>query len=146
MLVPVDVWTLILKKWFKEMLFLWNQSVNVIYSNKENVFMVHNHEKKGDYYMRPCLSQLKDELWFQKTGGKDSFLYEAKVSTSSILIRRMCLLCPIVKRENIIMNIHVCPNRWMYFNSKKMVKRKTFPTKPKHQCHLFQQGEYVYGT
>ena len=37
-------------KW-EDKLFLRNQSINVIYPNKENEFMIHNHEKKGDYYV-----------------------------------------------------------------------------------------------
>ena len=44
--------------------FLRNQSIDIIYANEENVFMVPNHEKKGCYYVNPCLSQLKDELCF----------------------------------------------------------------------------------
>ena len=33
------------KKWLKEKLFLWNQSINVIYPIEENEFMVPNNEK-----------------------------------------------------------------------------------------------------
>ena len=33
-----------------------------VYPKKEIVFMVPNHEKKGDYYMNPCLPHLIDEL------------------------------------------------------------------------------------
>ena len=33
-----------------------------IYPNEENEFMVPNHEKKGDYCINPCLSQLIEEL------------------------------------------------------------------------------------
>ena len=40
-----------LKKWWKEKLFLRNQSNQVFYPNEENKFMVHNHEKKRDYYV-----------------------------------------------------------------------------------------------
>ena len=32
------------------------------YPNEENEIMVPNHEKKGDYHVNPCLSQLTDEL------------------------------------------------------------------------------------
>ena len=39
------------KKWLEEKLFLQNKSINIIYPNKDNEFMIHNHEKKGDYYM-----------------------------------------------------------------------------------------------
>ena len=50
------------KKWRKEKLLLWNQSINVIYPNKENEFKVPNQEKKWNYYKNPCLSPLKVEF------------------------------------------------------------------------------------
>ena len=31
-------------------------------SNEENLFMVPDHDMKGDYYVNLCLSQLKDEF------------------------------------------------------------------------------------
>ena len=37
---------------------------NIINPNVENVFMTPNHEKKGDYYVNPSLSQLKYEPQF----------------------------------------------------------------------------------
>ena len=49
-----------------EKLFLWNQSINVIYPNKKNEFMVPHHEKKGDYYVNLYLSQFIDEFWLKK--------------------------------------------------------------------------------
>ena len=36
--------------------------IDIIYPNDENVIRVPNHEKNGDYYVNPHLSQLKDEL------------------------------------------------------------------------------------
>ena len=33
-----------------------------VYPNKKNEFMVPNHEKKGDYSMNLCLSQLANKL------------------------------------------------------------------------------------
>ena len=42
--------------------FFRNQSINIIYLNEIIVFMVLNHEKKGDYHVNPCLSQLTDEI------------------------------------------------------------------------------------
>ena len=42
-----------------------------------------------------------------KNGSKGSFSYESKASISLILMRRMCLWCPIMKRKEIIMWIHV---------------------------------------
>ena len=55
---PLERWTSISKKRF----FFWKQSIKIIYHNKENVFIGPNHEKKGYYYVNPCLSQWKDEL------------------------------------------------------------------------------------
>ena len=40
------------EKWLKEKPCLWSQSINAIYTNKENEFMVPNNEKKGDYYVK----------------------------------------------------------------------------------------------
>ena len=45
-----------------------------------------------------------------KNGNRRSFSYETKVSKSFIPTRRMCLCCPIMKRTEIIMWIHVYPN------------------------------------
>ena len=61
--VPFDGRTLILKKMLeKKKLFLLNQSIKIMSSNEENVFMVPNHQKVGDYYGNPCLSNLTDKL------------------------------------------------------------------------------------
>ena len=52
--------------WFQKMVtsehFFMKLKHQFIYSNKENVFMVPNHEMRGDYYVNPCLSQLTDKL------------------------------------------------------------------------------------
>ena len=48
------------KKWWEEK--QWNQSINNIYPNEENVFMMPNQEMKWDYCVNLCLSQLKDVL------------------------------------------------------------------------------------
>ena len=58
-----------------------------------------------------------------KNDNKRSFSYEAKASISLIPMRRMCLWCPIMKRKEIIMWIHVYPNWKMNFNSKNGNKR-----------------------
>ena len=40
----------------KRSFFLQNESINISYPNKKNVFIVPNHEKKRDYYLNPVLS------------------------------------------------------------------------------------------
>ena len=63
------------KKWWEEKLFIRNQNINVIYPNEDNEIMIHNHEKKRDYYVNSFLSKLTNELWFWKiTEGKAFFM------------------------------------------------------------------------
>ena len=52
------------KNWQKEEFFLQNQSIRSIYPKNEYVIMVPNHEKRRDYHVNQCLSQLKDEHRF----------------------------------------------------------------------------------
>ena len=66
-----------------------------------------------------------------KNGWKRSFSYETKASISFISMKRMCLWCPIMKKNEIIMWIRVCPNWRMSINSKNRGK-KVFLMKPKH--------------
>ena len=61
-----------------------------------------------------------------KIGNKRCFSYETKSSISLIPKRRMCLLCLITKRKEIIMWIDVCPNWNTNFNSKTGNKRSFF--------------------
>ena len=92
--------------------------------------MMPNHEKKRDYYVNQRLSQLKMNF-NDKNGHKRSFSYETKASISLIPMRRMCLWCPIMKRKEIILWVHVYPIWNTNFNSKNGNKR-SFSHKPKH--------------
>ena len=84
--------------------------------------MMLNHEMKWDYYANPFYPNWK--MYFNsKISNKRSFSYETKASISLIPTRRMCLWCPIMKRKEIIMWIHVYPNWKMDFNSKNGNKR-----------------------
>ena len=47
--------------WEKK-LFLQNQGIGTVYRNKENVFMVPNHEKNVGYNWNLCLSHLTNKL------------------------------------------------------------------------------------
>ena len=66
-----------------------------------------------------------------KIGNKSSFSYEIKASISLIPTRRTCLWCPIMKRKEIVMWIHVYRNWKTNFNS-KIGNKRTFLMKPKH--------------
>ena len=97
--------------------FLVKPKHQFIYPNEENQFMVPNHQKKGDYFVNPCLSSSQMDF-NSKNGRKWSFSDETKASISFIPIRRMCLWCPIMKTKEIIFWIRVCPNQWTIINSK----------------------------
>ena len=98
------------------MFFVWNQSLNIIYPNKENVFLVSNIEKE-DYYANPCLSYWKTNFK-SKTGKNWCFSYETKASILFIPMRRICFWCRIMKRKE---DYYVNPclsNSKMNFKSK----------------------------
>ena len=63
MFVQIDSRTLSLKMVEREF-FLMKPKHQYHLPNKEEMFMVPNHKKKGDNYLNPCLSQLRDELQF----------------------------------------------------------------------------------
>ena len=75
-----------------------------------------------------------------KIGKKKCSYYETEASISLIPTRRMCLWCPIMKRMEIIMWIHVYPNWNMNFHSKKGNKR-SFSYDTKASISLIQRGE-----
>ena len=61
-----------------------------------------------------------------KNGRKTSFSCETKASKSFILMRRICLWFPTMKKKEIIMWIYVYPNWKTYFNSKIGSKRSFY--------------------
>ena len=53
--------------------------------------------------------------------------------------------CPTIKRKGLLCEFAFIPtDRGTLIV--KMVKKEAFLMKPKHQCHLSQLGEYVYGS
>ena len=55
MFILIESQTLILEMVERDV-FPMKKRHHAIYPNKENVFTVPYHEKKGDYYVNPCLS------------------------------------------------------------------------------------------
>ena len=84
--------------------------------------MMPNHEKKVIIMWIHVHSKWNTNF-NSKIGNTRSFSYETKASISLIPKRRMCLWCPITKRKEIIMGIHVYPNWNTNFNSKIGNKR-----------------------
>ena len=61
MFVPIEKWTLILKNGGKRSFSSeTNELMSFIPTSRE--FMVHNHEKNGDYFVNACFSWLTNEL------------------------------------------------------------------------------------
>ena len=100
--------------------------------------MIPNHEENGDYYMNPCLSQLKDVL-NSKIGNRSSFSFETKASISLIPMRRMCLWSLIMKRKEIVMWIDVYPNWNTNFNS-RIGNKRSFSYETKSSISLIAKG------
>ena len=79
-----------------------------------------------------------------KNAGKKSFSYQAKASISSIPIRGMCLWFLIMKKSRFFLaSMFVTIDRITLIP--KLEERKAILINPKHQCHLSQRGECVYG-
>ena len=53
---PIEKQTLILKM-IERGVFFCNKRLNIVYPNEENVLMLPNHERKGDYYVNLCSSK-----------------------------------------------------------------------------------------
>ena len=114
------------KKGWKKKLFLRNQRSNVIYPNEANEFMIF-HNKKKKRLLCEFVFVLNDKWALTpKIDGKGSFSYETKASILFNPMRRLSLWCPILKRKEIAMWIHVCPNWETNFNSKKWWRDKLF--------------------
>ena len=78
-----------------------------------------------------------------KIGNKKCFYYETKASISLIPTRRMCLWCPIMKRKEIIMWIHVYPNWNTNINSKKGNRRSfSYDTKASTTLILMRRTSF----
>ena len=124
MFVLFDRWILTRRKMVERKALLTKSKHQTMYPNKENVFIVPKHQKNGDYYENPSLSHLRYEFWFLGKW-RDEKLLIAKTLISYILMRKMCLWCPVTKRMEIIMRIHVCLTWWMNFDSSENGERKS---------------------
>ena len=63
-------------------------SINIVYPNMENMTVVPNHKKNGDYYEDPSLTHLTTNFDYTDNGGKKTFSCQAIATISCILIRR----------------------------------------------------------
>ena len=80
-----------------------------------------------------------------KNSGKRSSSYRTKESMPFIPMSRMSLWHQSWKEKRLL-----CESMFVLIDRQtliqKMVGKKAFLLKPKHQCHLSQIGEWVYGS
>ena len=79
----------------------------------------------------------------KENSGNKSFSCKTKASKPCIPMRRMCLLCSITIRMEIIMRIQIWPIWGMKFNSKENGGKKTFHAKPKQDNRVSQWKKLV---
>ena len=133
MFIPTKGRTLILKMVEREIFFLQNQSIYIIYPNEENMFMVPHHEKKR-LLVNSCLSQLSTNFDSKKWWEVKFSLWNQSIN-SFILIRRMNLWCLIIKKRRLLCESVFMPiERWTLIL--KVVEREVFVLKPKLYYHL----------
>ena len=93
--------------------------------------------------MSPCLSHIERWTLIRKKGNKRRFTYKTKASISLIPMGKMCLWHPNKKERRLF-----CGSRFIPFERctsiLKMVIKKVFLMKPKHQNHLPHREECVY--
>ena len=105
--------------------------------------MVPNLEKKGDYYVNLCLSQLANKLEFQKMVERKAFLMKPKQHCHSSQLGEWVYGAQSWKERTLL-----CEHRSVPIERQtsipKMVERKIFLMKPKHQYHLSHRVKCVY--
>ena len=100
--------------------------------------------KRKQIIMRICVCPNQRMNINSKNGGKKNFSYETKALIPFILMRRLCLWCPIMKWKEIIMWICVYPNWKTSFNSKNS-RMRNISYETNVAIHLSQCGEWVCG-
>ena len=75
---------------------------------------------------------------------KRSFSFESEATNSLITTRGMCLYFPIMKRKEIVMWIHVYPNRKMNFISKNGRKRSFSFESEATKSFIRTRGMHLY--
>ena len=130
------------KKWCEAKIFLWNQSINSFIPIRRM------------HWWRPMKKRKEIITWIHvypswkmninsKIGRKRSFSYETKASIIFIPMRRISLWCPIMKKKEIIMWIHIILiNKWTLIL--KNGRQWSFSYETKALIHLpNEENEFV---
>ena len=99
----------------------------------KNVFMVPNHERKGDHYVNHVCPNYRTSFDSKEMGRKISCSFKTKVSTSFIPMMSNCLWC-LSEKSWLLPISKFFPVEAQTLILRKMVVRKVFLVKPKHHC------------
>ena len=120
-------------KWRDEMVFSQNQSINIMYLNKNYPFILVHHEKNLDSYHEQSLSCFKDKLWFSnKMKGKNGYFVKPKIN---IVYPNENYKFVYVYREK---NLHSCLER----SSSRFINELWFPTKQRIEMVFFTKPKH----
>ena len=108
----------------KKKLFLQNQSINIMYLNVENMVVVSNHKKNGDYYENASLTYFTNELWLHENLKKQK-LFLQLLSLNIIYPNGEHMIVVPIKKEWRLLWV----SKFMSFHgwtltTRKMVERK----------------------
>ena len=132
------------KKWWKDKLFLWNQSINVIDPNKEKEFMVPNREKKKRLLCESIFVPNKKWTLTLKIMEREPFFMKPKHQCHLSQCWEWVYNAQSWKERRLLCNpVFALTDKWPL--TLKMMKREAYLMKLKHQCHLSKWGEWVYG-
>ena len=82
-------------KWRVEMVFSWNQSMNIVCPNVNYPFVLAFSRKNLDSFHKWTLSRFKDELWFQTKRRVEMVFFLTKAWISCISMRTTHLSWPL---------------------------------------------------
>ena len=112
------------KKWWEVMFFLWNQCINS-FTPTSRMCLWHLIMNRMKIIMQIRVCPNWHMKFDYKNDGKWSFFVNQSINLF-IPMRRMSLWCLIMKRNEIILQIHVCPNWHTNSNSKTSGKWSFF--------------------
>ena len=137
MFVPFPRWTLITRKMVERKAFLANLRHQYhVTSCGEHDCSAYNR-RNGDYYEYRSLSHFMGEHKLQWKWWKEKVFLRIQSINIMYPNSENIIVVPIIKRIDIIMDIHVCLISRMNFNyKKKMMERKASLANPKHQYHV----------
>ena len=123
--VPIDRWTLVLKKNGKRS-FSYESKTLMSFIPMSKTSLLHPIIKKGRLLCESVIVLFDRWTLILKRWWEEKILNETKVSMSFIPMRRMNLWCSIMEKKAITIWICVCSNWQMNFKSKKWWKEKLF--------------------